>query len=315
MKIRKFSIPYNGTDPNTYINAINPYMDYIDSIFLGLPSLLSWSPQHQKEEIKEVIEANTLEFLSKEVSCKRFLALNRANYNMTNTEMQDFCKNQVFPIITKYHIEGITVSDYNMAKYIHQYMPELELNASCNAFLYNTHAMRIWQEKCNISVFTPSRDLLRMPEQLKKIHNEGFKIMGIVNGSCLFGCTQQLIHCFNIGKNSENYCFECNQPLNEEILKCNWILPRWLKYLDEYIDIYKITGRRMTTQRIISILNIYINEQDNITIDDFISGNVRKGIHLNIPTNIIPDKLLTCECKDCNKGCNLCKEIIEQLGG
>ena len=35
--VRKFGVPYNGSNPKEYIRKLKPYHKYIDHIFLGLP--------------------------------------------------------------------------------------------------------------------------------------------------------------------------------------------------------------------------------------------------------------------------------------
>lgn len=308
--MRKFSIPYNGVSAEAYISAVTPYMDYIDSIFLGFPSLLDSHPQYQNIKIKEAAELNGLDFLSKQIPCKRFLTLNRTHYHKSDQELQDFCENTVFPLIDKYHIEGLIMTDFNMAKFVHKQRPDVDISTSCNTFMNNIRTMHLWHEQCGTTLFNPPRDICRTLDALKKLSAEGFQLKCIVNESCRYGCPQQMIHCFDSVKLNGPYDFECSHISDEEILKCNWILPRWLKYLDPYVAIYKIVGRGASLGRIISMLDAYINERDNIYLDDFLYGGAYRGKHLNLPTKMIPDKLLTCECKNC-KHCNLCNHIIQ----
>ena len=308
MKNRKFSIPYNGSVAKDYFIIINPYIKNIDHIYFGLPSLLDTHPRFKD---KDTAEKNTLDFLSYDIPIKRFLTLNKAHYWKSDKEIYSFCNELVFPILARYHIEGVIISDYTMARYIHHYMPHLILSTSCNTFTYNTHSMQLWNSECGVSLFNPPRDTLRTPALLKEIHKTGFKLKCIVNESCRYGCTQQMTHCF-CGSNIHGHMSLKCQNLDEiDILKCNWILPRWLKYLDEYVDIFKIVGRGASTKQIVSMLDAYINERDDIYLDDFIYGGVYRGCHLNLPTSIIPDKLLTCECKYC-KDCKLCEKVINQ---
>ena len=310
MKKRMFSVPYNGSVANDYLSAIEPFKDNIDSIYFGLPSLFDTHPRYSNPEIAE---QNTLEFLSKKIFCKRILTLNRSRYYMTDEDSFLFCKEKVFPILDQYNIEGAILTEYNMAKYIHKYRPNVEISTSVNSFMYNIRAMELWKTYCGATVFCPTRDILRTPGLLKKMHDAGFTLKCMVNESCRYGCPQQMTHCFgDINTKIPNgIYYACSNMKEDAILKCNWILPRWLKYLDEYVDIYKIVGRGSTIEKIVSMLDAYINERDDIYLDDFIYGGAARGNHINLPTNIIPDKLLTCECKDCNN-CNLCNELIEQ---
>lgn len=306
MKKRMFSVPYNNSIADDYLSAIEPFKDNIDSIFFGIPSLLDTQYRYLYDE--DTAEHNTLDFLTKEIFCKRILALNKAHYDMSDNEVYIFCDEKVFPIIDRYNIEAVIVSEYNMAKYIHKYRPNLEIHTSTNSFMYNIRSMELWRDYCGATVFCPTRDILRTPNLLKKIHDAGFTLKCMVNESCRYGCPQQMTHCFN---RATNFNLACSNMKKDAILKCNWILPRWLEEFDEYVDIYKIIGRGASTEKIISMLDAYINERDDIYLDDFIYGGVARGNHVNLPTNIIPDKLLTCECLDC-KTCNVCSELVSQ---
>ena len=306
MKKRMFSIPYNGSIADGYLSAIEPYKDNIDSIYFGLPSLLDEHPQYSNPEEAEL---NTLDFLSKEIFCKRFLTLNRAKYLMTDNKMCEFCEEKVFPILDQYNIEGVILTEYNMAKYIHKNRSNIEISTSVNCFMYNIRAMQLWKDYCGATIFCPTRDILRTPKLLKKMHDAGFKLKCMVNESCRYGCPQQMTHCFGNVRNEIYYA--CTNMKDDAILKCNWILPRWLKDLDEYVDVYKIVGRGDTTEKIVSMIDSYVNEKDDIYLDDFIYGGAARGNHINFPTNIIPDKLLTCEGLDCDN-CTLCIDTVNQ---
>ena len=311
MKKRMFSVPYNNSNADDYLYAIHPFKNNIDSIYFGVPSLSINRNQYLYNE--DNVEQNTLDFLSKEIFCKRFLALNEPSYHMSDNESYKFCKEDVFPILDQYNIEGVILSEYNMAKYIHKYRSDIKISTSVNSFMYNTRSMELWKDYCGATEFCPTRDILRTPDLLKKMHDAGFTLKCMVNESCRYGCPQQMTHCFgNVRRTTPNpIYYACANMKEDAILKCNWILPRWLKKLDEYVDIYKIVGRGASTDQIVSMLDAYINERDDICIDNFIYGGVARGNHINFPTNIIPDKLLTCECLDC-KTCNICSELASQ---
>lgn len=308
---RLFSVPYNGAPAAEYISTIEPYFNHIHSVFLGLPSLLDTHPRYKD---KSTAEINTLDFLSKDIPCNRYLTLNKAHYHRSDRELTEFVEQDVFPILDTYHIEGIIVTDFNMARFIHQFRPDVKLSTSCNTFMYNVKAMQRWKEYCGVTLFNVPRDSMRMPGLLKKMHEQGFQLKCIVNESCLYGCAQQMMHCFTeTGRKTDHYRYQCQRLKDPaDILRCNWILPRWLPYFDEYVSVYKIVGRGATTKRISTMLDAYINERDDIWIDDIIYGGAYRGSHYNIPTSAVPDKLLTCNCMECGTTCNLCNEVIKK---
>ena len=93
------------------------------------------------------------------------------------------------------------------------------------------------------------------------------------------------------------------------------MLPRWLDYYDQYVDIYKISGRNDNTEKIFKTLDCYLNSNDNVNILDILVGGTSsklKAMNLNIQSQIIPDILMYCECKECNKTCFICKNLVDK---
>lgn len=319
---RKFSIPFNGTDPDLYIEKMNTYLNNIENIFLGIPTLIS---NHQNikimhgSSVKDILtyEKNCYEFLSKTNGIvKRIVTLNSGFYDFkTDDQLQLFLMTKIVPLVEKYKINGFILTDYNMAVMIHKIYPELELHTSCNCFQWTTRIMNLWKENAGISIFNPPREILRSPEKLKEFKNAGFKLKCIVNESCLYGCPETINHCMALA--AENMTLKnCNRNDLANVFRSNWIIPRWLKKLDDYVDIYKISGRLKPTKYIFKTLDAYINEIDDIDLSDILTGGTIGYIldnKIKIPVKDIPDKLLTCECKNCNVDCFVCSNLMQKL--
>lgn len=332
---RKFSVPYNNSDPEDYISRVlTPNLNYVENVFfspiflvanhqVGLSMLtkdykMSFGANSDRV-LRELFdkENKTKEFmkLSKGLT-KRIITLNAGHYDFSDIEMKAFVHSKLRPLIEDYEIDGFICTDFNMARYIHKLWPGLELHTSCNCFQWNVRQMHIWQEEAGISVFNPPREILRSPGKLKEMHDEGFKLKCLCNEACLYGCPNTVNHCMNVALGSKPFDGLCdrNQPVN--FFKANWILPRWLPKLDPYVDIYKISGRMASTDYIQYTLKAYINEEDDIDLLKIVIGGTRMGIAAeisSIPCNMIHDKLLVCECRECNNNCIECLKLYNKL--
>lgn len=326
-KVRKFSIPYNGTDPKKFIEELDKRKKYVENVFLGFPNLIdnhcnykySTKFKYLNETVDEY-EQNCKDFLllTQNKIYKRLLTLNSGYYALNDSEMRDFVLNKLKPIIEIYKVDGFIITDYNMGCFIHYMFPKLELHTSCNCFQWTVRVMKLWQENVGISVFNPPREILRTPEKLKEMHDAGFKLKCLINEACLYGCPQSVNHAMYLSSkliSDKEIIIRCDRNDPSNIFKGNYILPRWLKEFDEYVDIYKISGRTNSTNLIFKIFDNYINERDDINLNDILIGGLRTVLTKNkikIPTSIVPDRLLTCECKECDKTCFVCRNLINR---
>lgn len=315
---RKFSIPYNNTEPEKYLELIEPYKENIDNIYLGIPGIESHCNDNSINHIDAFINTKRFLELSKG-KYKRLITLNKAFYSISDVDKSLFILNTITPLILTYEIEGVIVSDFNLAVILKETLPDLEIQTSCNTYQFNLNSYKLWNKEVGVTTFNPPREVLRTPELLKEIKNLGFKLKYIVNEACIYGCPQNINHACYIA-NSINYIpitYYCERPKwkYSDILKTNFILPRHLKLFDEFVDIYKIAGRNSTTDRIILMIDAYVNERNDIDLVDIMTSRLRtklfKSKNISIPVNRIPDKLLTCKCAECDT-CNICNKVIKK---
>lgn len=317
--IRKFSVPYNFSNPEKYLDSISPFKENIDHLYFSIPVETFSYTEPISNNLQDILDAktNTETFLEESKGeYKRVLAYNNAFWPMSDTNKMLWVQATLAPLIKKYNIEGIIISDFTLGQCIHHSLPDLEIHTSCNTFQFNLNTMRHWKEQCGVTLFNPPRETLRIPSLLKQIHKLGYKTKYLVNEPCLFGCPQQINHaCYTAVRDSyrgkcESFCDRPNKDMLD-VFKSNVILPRWLPKLDPYVDVYKLAGRNDETSRIVRALDAYINERDDLDLLDFINNHktltryVQLG--LKIPTKMIPDKLLTCQCSQCDT-CTECQD-------
>ena len=333
-KKRLFSIPFNGVEADNFISLMDGYKENIESVFLAPPL---FSNNHiniavdrrsedgdQSAKIAHLLdyEKNCYDFLDKtrpskrKFDFKRLITVNSAHYPFSDLDIQFFVKKDIARMVKDYEIEGLILTDYNMAKFIHTLFPNLELHTSCNCFQWSVRQMELWRKYCGISVFNPPREILRSPAKLKEMHDAGFKLKCLLNEACLFGCPQMLNHCMMRALN-KMASINCSRYEPSNIFKGNYIVPRWLDRLDEYVDIYKISGRNLDrAEDIFKILDAYITESEDVYLKDLLNSGVYELLGYipslsELKASDVPDKVLTCECKECDT-CNLCSKLVEQ---
>ena len=315
MKKRKFSFPYNATNPTIFLEELDKRKEYIDNVYVGIPFLVkNHLSAEMKEQIDDYSELSHRFLLASRGKYKRLLTINSGCYMNNTRDMLEWCDRILLPYIEEVSLDGCIVTDYNMCKYIHECLPKLELHTSCNCFQWNIRQMELWRDKCGISVFNPPREILRTPSKLKEMHDNGFKLKCLINEGCLYGCPQTINHCMAYATDT-GINTNCIRDDISNFFRGNWVIPRWLDILDEYVDIYKLAGRHRVDMSIFSTLDNYIRGEEVNDIRKILIGGVNNyAIKYNVPISysIIPDKLLTCECKECRKTCFICDNLAKK---
>lgn len=321
-KMAKFSIGYNGDKIDTFKGIIKPYINEIESIFFSIPTL---AHSHHNINLKYVNENNNIDFIKSDFGVKKILAINNLDNYFLNNDFEQHIMYAIIPFIKNYHIDGVILTNLKLAQMLRQEIPNIELHTSCNCYIYTTQEMKRWKELAGIDVFNPPRDILKLPNLLKQMHDEGFKLKCLVNEACLIGCPQSLAHqalmsitsaypnTFKQGKVMQ----KCHLNDYKNFFKACWVLPRWLNKLEPYVDIFKITSRHVPSEILSYMLDCYINRRDDVDILPALASGPAQSLKclydIKIPTQIIPDKLLTCEMKECDKTCFICRELYEKL--
>lgn len=315
--MRVFSIPYSSLyDPILYLQFVQKYKSSIHSIYFGYFQDHTTQNLNNLTSLKIFLEESYLEV-------PRVLAINKTFFNLSSNDIKSLAKDQIIPFLKKYKIESIIIADYFLASTIKQAIPEIIIQVSCNAFLYSSMQYKAWKD-LGASIINVPREALRVPELLKSARqtcNElGLKLKALVNEACLIDCPQYISHaCLRSldisDSNSEYYYCTRKEWKYEDLLKTNFILPRHLKSFDKYVDIYKIAGRDyFNLEQLLYVLESYFNESNDCNLFSLITikSAIRKKFIKQIPIKAIPDKILTCETKDCNS-CHICNKVISKL--
>ena len=320
MNKRKFSIPFpsliNNESVDKFIQYFLQFKDNVENIYLGIPFLGGnyhnpkgkYIPFASKYEIIQRHTSECIEFLEKsQGTFKRIITLNSGVYNYTLSDLMEYIDYIIIPFLDKYSIDGVICTDFNMACRLHEMRPQLELHTSCNCFIETPREMDMWHQYAGISVFNPPREFIRRPDKLKEMRATGYKLKYLVNESCMFGCPQNKNHVMAWAVDNTEFGSQCHHNVTSNFFRGVSIVPRWMKQLDPYVDIYKISGRRVPFRVLKETFEAYYYEKDNINMGRITFG-AKPGIYMGFLASEFPDKLLTCECKDC-KNCHLCDKI------
>jgi hypothetical protein len=315
-----FAIPFNGTNPITFIQRLDQYKDYIDYIYISNNHIFYDNKRttsyllNKEDYVRYMKHCKT--FLEACSDYKIFLDISQIFVPESSRFLRDKVISFLKPEFDTYpNLTGVIVSDYELTELIHQLMPDIEIIQASNL---NLRAMYTYEKTLNITDFILPKDSLRnydYIQYLKKIRKNyknnayNFKYQAIVNNSCYYGCpTADHVskQCMRIL--SDVYCFH---PDPNDFMRRNWVLPRWLHLYDDIIDTYIIEGLYEYDQdKLFSILDAYINRRDDIYLQDIIRVPLR---YHKIPVSCIHNKLNHCMCMECDVICNSCKQKITDI--
>ena len=279
----KFSFPYNGEGEVTeWINKVKPYAPFIHDIYFACPNQSNFfSDREPKNYSEKCIQL-----------CKE---LEKTDWQVRTVKIVE----KAVEFFKTYNIYGCVVTDFDIARLLHEQMPELVLNTSCNVAQYQLSSLTYWKETCGIDLINPNRPMSRNISYLKDLKKHGFKIKLLINEKCSLICPNYICSC-SVTEDSICSSYICKTtPLQSCI-----VLPRWLDILDKYVDIYKLTGRLISLDFTLRQLERYIARSNDFYYDELHPG-------CNVPINVkeIPDDLLYCNYTDCSK-CNKCHDLM-----
>ena len=320
-KDRLFAIPYSASIPaNDYLDLVSNYKDNIENIYLSIPELEDHETLQKPNNIfHNEYTKNTYDFLTHSNNIyKRIVVYNGVFYNRDDELTFKHFDEVIYPIIEKYNIDGFVITSLPLAQKLHTDFPKLELQTSCNSFQWNIRQMNLWRELGGIEVFNPPREAGRTPSMLKEMHKEGFKLKVLVNEACIYGCPYTITHSCAVSNNTNVYA-DCSCGDYANALRSNFVHPKWLDDLDEYVYCFKLSGRKRDYNSLKRYFDAYIHQKEFTYINDIITRGRGNAISLleeegiKIPEFVIPDKLKYCEGKECNKTCFLCSEIMSLI--
>ena len=294
-RYNKFALGYNGDE--NLINELGKLTKYIDSIYFGLP--LSYSIKSGRRIDVDLDNLYSMSKSAEEKDINKILLFNSPHFLESGSlkQLLDELKNELIPLIKKLNVDSVITNHSIVGEYLKNKLGDnLKLGTSTLNNLMNKEELERFKKR-GFDYFTLGREASRDIELLKKLSSE-FKLKILVNESCLRFCEYQSQHIFYtaFGVDEIERLLPCRKCKLSEFFNSNWLLPRWLEYLDDYIYRFKLVTRTMSTERIKKTVEAY---GEGLEVDNFFdiinSGtrNLAKSKLNNLNTQLIPDKVLT----------------------
>ena len=308
---RQFSVPYNGDNPEFFMEGILKRRESVHDVYLGCPGTQDFFTKTLLGEHPDYYE-NCEEFmkLAQEKGVPVVITANAQYNHLRRYEKRRYART-LSDYIAKYGVSGVVCSDLDIAEAIHRAFPDVEINTSCNNPHYNAYSLIEWREKAGVTLVNPPRDTVRDYAYLESLKERGFRVKLLVNECCYLNCGRLTQFC-EVSKGTV-VCRSIEEKKNP-LLTCR-LFPEQLEDFDRVVDIYKIQGRWMETDYIFRVLDIYRYGRSCLISD--IKDKTTKGTRADFMTSDIDPELmkhwLHCA-RDCYQ-CGRCKAEFERLTG
>lgn len=324
-----FSVPYNNDfsllERLAEIREISG--NKISEIYLPIPQKYFGSGRIVKEfsmaSLREVIE---------------FCNLNKLKVNIvmnsTCEGLEGYAPEKVTQTIKTVEnlyslgVEGIIISDPLYIQKVKKQIPDLKVIASAFSDISSIQKATFFSE-LGADVLTLN-DLNRDLETLACIKDKiNAEIRLMVNEGCMWKCPLREFHnnftshssklkkkvdCDPIGM----LCYHLRLKYPQIVFNSDWILPQWLKYYKNITNNFKIVGRPMPSDWIVSVTKNYLKE--------YFPGNLIELLESSIPS-IDELKKIKIDCSkldekifnrliSCNRNCldcNYCASFMENI--
>ncbi len=269
----KFSIWYNQTD--TFLSLIEKYKDNIDSVYFALPLYLWKSCRDLEQELDYEKKLFNLIIVCKKYSIETILVMNATcEWELTWDKAYLWKLILYIKKIFKIGLTSVSLTNLLYVRFIKTALPKIKIYSSVNCYLRSVEQAK-FMKKLWIDVLTIDRDINRDLDLIEKIKIEVWlPIQILLNEGCFRNCPFRYTH-FNIishwiennSKNIEKWNYNllekysCYPLLVENkrlIFRVPFVRPEDLHYYKWLCDIFKLTTRDETTERIEIILSGYI---------------------------------------------------------
>jgi len=216
-------------------------------------------------------------------------------------------------LLEHYPISGITVTNLDLAKWIHGNFPEIPLTASILMDICKPNQVEMLGDMFDCLV--PSSRIMRDITALRHIR-EAFKgkIRLIVNEACVPGCPYRVQHFYEMCSDnmiSRALCDDMLKAMPWLRLTGAWVLPQHLHLYEGVYDELKLAGRATLQDpaKYFKVLNAYIAGEP--LAPNEIGGGPAS---LLTPVDIDPDFYRhTMECSNQCHNCDICRKYYENL--
>lgn len=298
---RKFSIPYLYWNINNFCNKIEEQKESIQEIRLQNHFLSGLSQKECKEKenlndkIIECANDNNIE-----------VALMADNIFLHDNNINEI--NTIKKYINQHNIDTIYCSDINIAHAAKDSNNNINIVIS-NAFIeQNERSLSMWDSIFRLYKVNINPDYARNIGKIKEIYELGYDIIIPINDQCLTFCNNR-IKTLIYGKCSNMYN-NCSNGIVQNMLKYNWLIPKWLTHYDNMNPLYYISSLSANIDYPFDTVKIY-SKNDDVALRNVVkSFGAIPEERMDISTALLPDELMTCNFNDCETVCHKCSNFI-----
>ena len=313
-----FSVPYN--QDIEILKVYEKYKDHISSVyFSGDPNVIFAARKMDWNEKVEEDIYKLIDFLNEYNICSDLVMNSINDDNM-------FTLDGLKLIVTYVHdlhqrgLKMVTVANPILFKAIKENIPTIKIGLSIISNIYTLNQIEQFYEYGLDEICLPPH-LSRNKDKILEIrkHFPELKIKMMANCFCRPDCISFIHHHIEVGrgdyeKDKKYFEYLCTQK-DFNPLKKNFILPGETKYYEEYIDLFKLSGRQKKTKDIELMLEKYVNEIScgydlSLLLDGPIGNKFINVSYINNTRNL--DKISNCKYKCIENNCNYCDKILEK---
>ncbi|MBQ8292927.1 MAG: U32 family peptidase [Bacilli bacterium] len=276
------------------------------------------------------------------------------NYTLNSTDIgskEDIFKNteeikEFIKFLIDAGVKIFTISLPILAKFIREISSSVQIELSTIIKLESVSQITIWKKIFNISRvcmnISKNREILFLERAMDYCKKEDIDVNLIVNEFCGNGvdniCTTSGCiyrdHCYSLhskdytsndSDNLDGYPFSyCSKLRNDELiwLKLNFIRPEDLKMYNKIgINFFKITGRTGTIQYMEKIVNAYMTQRWDGTLQELWFNQIYNSKKINIKNSNLEgfinywfeNKNHLCSNNVCGVTCKYCNSFFEKI--
>lgn len=288
----KFAIPYNG-DMKLVDKVLDQYSEYIESFFGNLGIDEFGGGRAQNDTILNSSEQLRI-IISKLDNYQIDFNYVINNTSLMNDEFTPEYMNRFDMFIKKLvtlGVKKITLSNPFLIQHVKSFFPKLKISASVNLKTRSVDEVK-YLEKLGCDEATLHYDLIKDFKELKAIRQETDMLLKLIpNDLYIMNCPWQKGHTRMQASHSKlkeqatpyfsyyrNKCVKIRAIHPEQIFMGKWIAPQDIK---KYTDIgyynFKLLDRLATTEWILNVINIYIEQKRSNNLEEILGTYGRKS--------------------------------------
>ncbi len=223
-------------------------------------------------------------------------------------------------------VRSVVVANLDLIKCLKDRFPDLHIQGSCLSNRITEEELAEEQRE-GVEIHNPAVHIIRMPEQLKRNANAGFRQKIIIFEGCLHHCPDESAehgHRWYLARSlpyNQDFCLKTKIATDPRyFFKANWVTIRRLKQLLPYIDVIKLPRSFQTPEyNLKNFIHLYKTDTQ-YNIIDFLGAGYQAHLARDvgwIPSDLFDDRFYetteNCQMDCAQRRCTLCFDLMNQI--